>query len=129
MKKQEYVEMHIDEMKAVKRSWCGYLDMARNNLKHIKNIEETKENQWELQSLEMNYTFFIDQIDKIVAIYGFLINKAENCELEESVFLKAMKQVKLINKDLRIEVNKKSFKTLNLKYVEGLREANNIIGV
>lgn len=123
MKKEKYVEMNIDEMKAVKKSWCGYLDMARNNLKHIRCIEETKENRWELKSLEMNYTFFIDQIDKIVSIYGYLINKAEDCELHEEVFKKAMKYVQLINKDLHIEANKKSFKALNMKYVEGLREA------
>ena len=124
--KDDYVEMHIDEMKAVKRRWDGFLDMAQTNLDHIYCIEETKENRWELKSLEMDYTYFIDQIKKVIKIYRGLINKAEDCELDEEEFKKAMKKLQLIGKDLRIESSKKSFKTLNMKYIEGLREAKDI---
>lgn len=123
----KYVEMHVDEMKAVKDSWKRFLKMARNNLKHINNIEETKENRWELKSLEMSYTFFIDNIKQIISIYSELIDIAEYNELEEQDFLEAMKQVKLLNNDLHIEANKKSFKNLNIKYIESLRPAKNII--
>ena len=123
----KYVEMHIDEMKSVKDSWKRYFKMARNNLKHISCIEETRENRWDLKSLEMSYTFFIDQIKKIISIYSALINLAENDELEEEDFLGAMKAVKLLNNDLHIEANKKTFKSLNVKYIESLRPANNIV--
>ncbi len=119
----KYVEMHIDEMKAVKDSWKGYFKTARNNLKHLNCIEETKENRWELKSLEMSYTFFIDNIKKIISIYSALINLAENDELDEDNFLGAMKVVKHINNDLHIEANKKTFKQLNMKYIESLRTA------
>lgn len=122
----DYVEMPIDEMKAVKRSWNGFLEMAQTNLDHIYCIEETKENRWELKSLEMNYTYFIDQIKKVIKIYRGLINKAEDCELDEDDFKKAMKKLQLIGKDLRIEASKKSFKELNKKYIEGLRVAKDI---
>ena len=119
--------MHIDEMKSVKKSWKGYFKMAKNNLKHIQNIEETKENRWELKSLMMSYTYFIDQISKIVKIYSELISLAENCDLEESDFVDAMKVIQKLNIDLHIECNKKTFKTLNIKYIEGLRPATKII--
>ena len=124
----KYVEMHIDEMKSVKDSWKRYFKMARNNLKYISCIEETRENRWDLKSLEMSYTFFIDQIKKIISIYSALINLAENDELEEEDFLDAMKSVKLLNKDLHIEANKKTFKQLNMKYIESLRVAQKIVG-
>ena len=123
----KYVEMHIDEMKSVKDSWRRFFKMARNNLNHLKCIEETKENRWELKSLEMSYTFFIDQIKKIISIYSALINLAENDELEEEDFLDAMKAVKLLNNDLHVEANKKTFKQLNMKYIESLRVAQNIV--
>ncbi|MBO5954866.1 MAG: hypothetical protein J6Q13_02730 [Clostridia bacterium] len=122
----EYIEMHIDEMKSVKESWKCYFKMAKNNLKHIQNIEETKENRWELKSLTMSYTYFIDQISKIVKIYSELINLAEDCELEEKDFVDAMKVVQKLNNDLHIESNKKTFKSLNIKYIESLRPAKNI---
>ena len=122
----KYSEMHVDEMKAVKESWKRYFKMARNNLKHVQCIEETKENRWELKSLEMSYTYFIDQIKKIVSIYSALINVAEECELDEADFLKAMKAVQLINKDLHIEANKKNFKAFNIKYIEGIRPAKDL---
>lgn len=123
----KYVEMHIDEMKSVKDSWRRFFKMARNNLNHLKCIEETKENRWDLKSLEMSYTFFIDQIKKIISIYSALINLAENDELEEEDFLDAMKAIKLLNNDLHIEANKKTFKQLNMKYIESLRVAQNIV--
>ena len=91
-----------------------------------KNIEETKENRWELKSLEMSYTYFVDSIKKIISIYTALINLAEDCDLEEEDFLKAMQQIKLINNDLHIEANKKTFKALNIKYIESLRPAKNL---
>lgn len=122
----EYAEMHIDEMKSVKEAWKRYFKMARNNLNHLKGLEETKENRWELKSLEMSYTFFIDSIRKIVSIYTALINLAENSNLEEMDFLKAMQAVQLVNKNLHIELNKKNFKELNIKYIEGLRNAKNL---
>lgn len=123
---EKYVEMHIDEMKSVKDSWKRYFKMARNNLNHLKCIEETKENRWELKSLEMSYTFIIDQITKIVKIYSSLINLAEDCDLEEEEFLEAMIAVQIINKELHVEANKKTFKQLNMKYIESLRPARNI---
>ena len=122
----KYVEMHIDEMKSVKEAWKRYFKMARNNLNHLKCVEETKENRWELKSLEMSYTFFMDEIKKIISIYTALINLAEDCDLEESDFIDAMKAVQLVNKDLKKEYNKKSFKALNLKYVEGLRKSKDL---
>lgn len=129
MKKNiEYVEMHIDEMKAVKESWQNFLRMAKNNLRHLQCVEETKDNRWELKSLEMSYNFFIEQIKKIVSEYSQLINLGEDCDLEESDFVGAMKVIKRLNLELKREYAKKSFKELNIKYVEGLRESvvNNI---
>ena len=128
-KKYEYIEMNIDEMKSVKDSWKRYLKMAKNNLNHLKCIEETKENRWELKSLEMSYNFFIDQIKKIMSIYSELINMAEDCELDEEDFLDGMKAIQLINKDLHLEMSKKSFKQLNLKFIEGLRTAHDIASI
>lgn len=126
---EKYVEMHIDEMKSVKDAWKRYFKMARNNLNHLKCVEETKENRWDLKSLEMSYSFFMDQIKKIISIYSELISLAEDCELDESDFKDAMKAVKLINRDLHVEANKKSFKALNMKYIEGLRPAKNIVNI
>ncbi len=128
-KSPEYTEMYVDEMKQVKEAWKKHSKMARNNLNHIQCIEETKENRWELKSLEMSYTFFIDTIKKIISIYNELINLAEDCDLEEHDFLKAMKAVQLLNNDLHIESNKKTFKALNIKYIEGLRPAKDIVNV
>ena len=126
---EKYVEMHIDEMKSVKDSWKRYFKMARNNLNRLKSVEETKENRWELKALEMYYTYFMNRIREIISIYSELINLAEDCELEESDFLDAMKEVQLINKDLHIEANKKKFKEFNIKYIENLRPAKNITNV
>lgn len=126
---EKYIEMHIDEMKSVKDSWKRYFKMARNNLNRLKCVEETKENRWELKALEMYYTYFMNRIREIISIYSELINLAEDCELEESDFLDAMKEVQLINKDLHIEANKKKFKEFNIKYIENLRPAKNITNV
>lgn len=123
---EKYVEMHIDEMKSVKDAWKKYFKMARNNFNHLKCVEETKENRWDLKGLEISYSFIMEQIRKIISIYSNLINLAEDCDLEESDFLDAMKEVQLINKELRNESNKKTFKALNSKYIEGLRPAKDI---
>ena len=123
---ENYIEMHVDEMKKVKDAWKRYFKMARNNLKHVQCIEETKENRWELKSLEMSYSYFIDSIKKIISIYNSLIDLAEECDLEESDFLDAMKAVQLLNKDLHIEANKRTFKQLNIKYIESLRSAKTL---
>ena len=125
----DYVEMHVDEMKGVKDSWKRYFKMARNNFNHIKYIEETKENRWDLQALEMYYKFFMNRIKDIIEIYSQLIDLAENDELEEKDFIKSMKAVKLINKELHVEASKKTFKTLNMKYIEGLRPAKDIVSL
>jgi hypothetical protein len=116
--KEKYIEMYVDEMKSVKAKWKSYLTTAKANFNKLKTIEENKENRWELKSLEMSYKYFIAQIKNIVSVYSCLIDSAENCELEEDVFKDAMKAVQLINNDLHIEVNKKTFKQLNKKYIE-----------
>lgn len=105
----KYTEMYIDEMKAVKAKWKGYLREAKKNLSYLNNNEAS-------YALIMSYTYFLTQIKSIVNIYSSLINKAEDCNLEEEDFLKAMKTVKLINKGLHIEYNKKTFKQLNAIY-------------
>ena len=60
---------------------------------------------------------------KMVSIYGELIDLAEDCELEETDFIDAIKTLQSINNELKKEYNKKSFKELNNKYVHGIREA------
>ena len=125
----KYQEMHIDEMKQVKDSWKSHLKTFSYKLNHVKCVKETKENRWELKSLEMSYTFFLDEIRKIISIYSNLINLAEECDLGESDFVEAMKMVKLINNSLHVEANKKTFKALNMKYIEGLRPAKNIVNI
>ena len=129
MKKEEYVEMYIDDMKAAKESWQSWLRVAKRLLIRIQSIEETKTNRWELKSLEKSYGFFIDQMKKMVSIYGKLIDLAEDCELEESYFLDAMKELQRVNNDLKKEYNKKSFRQLNNEYVHGIKVAEVITSV
>lgn len=118
--------MTIDEMISAKESWKGFLKMAKNNLKRIRNIEETKENRWDLKSLEMSYTYFIDQMGKIVSLYSQLIILTQEDDMDEYTFEKVMLALQLINKNLHQECNKKSFKALNIKYIESLREARTL---
>lgn len=119
----KYIEMHIDDMKQAKMSWKKWLKTARGLLRKIQQIEETKANRWDLKSLEMSYSFFIDEMGKIVTVYSMLIDLAEDCELTQDDFLNAMKGVQLINNELRKEYNKKTFTELNNKYVHGIQEA------
>lgn len=123
---EKYVEMHIDEMKAVKESWQRFLKMARNNLRHVLSLKETKENRWELLSLEKHYDYCLDAIKKILAIYSELINLGEDCDLEENYFIKRIKEIQRIHKDLHKEFNNKKMKILEMKYIEGLRPAETI---
>lgn len=118
--KEKYVEMTLDEMKQVKEVWKGYFKTAKNNIKYIQTIEETKENRWELKTLEVEYSFFIDHIKKIVKIYAAMICDKESGDLEPEHFAMAMKVLQILNNELHEEFKKKSFKELNAKYIEGL---------
>lgn len=118
--------MTIDEMISAKESWKRFLKMAKNNLKRIRSIEENKENRWDLKSLEMSYNYFIDQMGKIVSLYSQLVILAQENDMDEYTFKKVMLALQLINKNLHQECNKKSFKALNIKYIESLREAKTL---
>lgn len=120
---EEYVEMYVDDMKSAKNGWQAWLRVAKRKLKEVQSIEETLANRWELKSLEMSYNFFVKQMRQIVAVYGELIDLAENCELSEEDFQLAMKALQLLNNDLRKEYEKKSFRELNNKYIEGIKVA------
>ena len=126
---EKYIEMHIDDMKSAKNGWQSWQSTAKRLLRKIQNTEETKSNRWELKSLEMSYTFFIKKIGEIISIYSKLINLAENCDLEEDYFLKTIKSVQRINKELKQEYNKKSFIELNNKHVHGIKEAEVITSI
>ena len=119
----KYQEMHIDEMKQVKDSWKSHLKTFSYKLNHVKCVKETKENRWELMQLEELYSFCIDYCKKIIAKYSNLIDLAENCDLEEHYFLKEMKEVQKLHETMRKELNKKSNKLLEIKYIESLRPA------
>ena len=124
MKKQNKVEMmSLEDMVSSQSSWKKWLNVARKNLNRVQQIEETKENRWELKCLEMYYTFFIDKMDMMVFIYGGMIDLAKQNELEQYVFDRVVKELKILNIELRKEYQKKTFKELNKKYVEGMREA------
>ena len=124
--KEKNVLMSVQEMIEVKDVWKKYSKEAKNILEDIKNIEQTKENCWELKSLEMSYSYFIDQIRKIVRIYSALIQLKEEDDLNKEEFLLAMKALQIANNDLKVEYNKKSFKTFNEKYVESLLQLKNV---
>ena len=85
---KDYVEMNIDEMKQVKETWQIHLKIFTRKLRNIANIPESKENRWELKQLEAHYSFCIESIKDIMAIYSNLINLAEDCDLDEDFFLK-----------------------------------------
>ena len=122
----EYKEMYVDEMKQVKKSWQAFLKMAKNNLNHVLSIEETKENRWELKSLEESYKLFIHGIKRIIKKYSELIDLGEMSELEEDYFLQVMEEIKIINNDLTKESESKNFRILNKKHIESLRKVDTI---
>ena len=124
MKKQNKVEMmSLEDMISSQSSWKKWINVARKILGRVQNIEETKENRWELKSLEASYNFFIDKMDMIVFLYGGMIDLKKEDELEQYVFDRVVKELKIINGELRKEKEKKLFKDLNNKYVHGIREA------
>ena len=118
-----YNEMYVDDMKAAKEGWQTWLRVSKTILKKIQNFNETKINRWDLKSLETYYKFFIKQIEKTISIYSELIDLAELCELEEQFFIKKIKELKAVGKELKKEYYCKSFKELNNKYVHGIQEA------
>ena len=113
---KDYVEMNIDEMKQVKETWQIHLKIFTRKLRNIANIPESKENRWELKQLEAHYSFCIESIKDIMAIYSNLINLAEDCDLDEDFFLKEIKKVQRIHKSLREENNKKTIQAVANKY-------------
>lgn len=117
----DYVEMNIDDMKSAKEGWQTWIRVAKRILKKIQNMEDG--NQWELMSLEKSYEFFINEMQKIVSIYSEMIDLAEFCDLEESQFIKKVKELKSIGKKLKSEHTRKTFNELNNKYVHGIKEA------
>ena len=119
--------MTVEEMISAKQAWKKYLTEAQSKLRVVQNIEETKENRWELKSLEMSYSYFVDQIRKIMKVYSILIKFAEQKDLDKEEFLAVMKTLQLANNDLKVEYNKKLFQELNEKYVEPLTEENEMI--
>ena len=118
--------MTVEEMISVKQAWKNYLTKAQSLHEMVKNIEETKENRWELLSLEKSYSYFVDQIRKIKNVYSILIRFAEQKDLNKEEFIVVMKTLQLANNDLKVEYNKKLFKELNAKYVEPLMQENNV---
>lgn len=126
---EKYIEMHIDDMKSAKNRWQTWQGDAKRLLRKIQNMEETKSNRWELKSLEMSYSFFIEKMGKIISTYSKLINLAENCDLEEDYFLKTIKLIQRIHKELKQEYYKKSFTELNNKYVHEIKEAEVITDI
>ena len=130
MKKQNKVEMmSLEDMISSQSSWKKWLNVARKILNRVQNIEETKENRWELKSLEAYYSFFVDKMDMIVFLYGGMINLAKEDNLEQYVFDRVIKELKIINGELRKEKEKKLFKELNNKYIHGIREAQIIVNM
>ena len=131
MKKQknEVEMMSLEDMISSQSTWKKWQGVAQNLLKRIQNMEETKENRWELKSLEAYYSFFIDKMDMIVFLYGGMINLAKEDNLEQYVFDRVIKELKIINGELRKEKEKKSFKELNNKYIHGIREAQIIVNM
>lgn len=122
-KKFEYVEMNVDEMKQVKETWKKYSKMIKTKMNHVKCIEVTTENRWDPLALEKHYEYALYTIKVIVKMYSELIDLGENCELTEDYFIKRIKEIQRIHNDLHKEFNKKSIKVLEVKYIEGLREA------
>lgn len=122
-----YVEMTIDEMKGVKDTWKLWGKMIMSARRKVQNIEETKENRWDLKALECILDFDFDITKKIVKIYSELINLGEDCELDEEYFIKQMKKAQRLHKELQVENKKASTKRLFSEYIDDLREAKNIV--
>ena len=129
MKKvQEYVEMNIDEMKEVKDTWKRNSKSIQRKLQQVEAIEETKQNRWDLVSLQKNYIFFLDTIKRIMGIYSELINLGEECELDEEYFIKRIKEVQRIHNDLHKEINRKEILALEAKYISN-HNANSAVNL
>ncbi len=125
----EYVEMNIDEMKEVKDAWKRNSKTIQRKLKQVECIEETKENRWDLLSLQKNYIYFLDTIKRIMGIYSELINLGEMDELDEDYFVKRIKEVQRIHNDLHKEINSKSIQVLEIKYISGSKQAQRIVNL
>ena len=115
MRRNNYVEMNIDEMKDVKETWQIHLKLFSRKLRKLRNIEETKANRCDIHQLEMSYTYCINTISDIITIYKELIDLAEMCELGEDYFLKKIKEVQRLHSNFRLEANKKNIKDLTFK--------------
>lgn len=127
MRRNNYVEMNIDEMKDVKETWQIHLKLYARKLRKLRNTEETKENRSDIHQLEMNYTFCINTISDIISIYKELIDLAEMCELGEDFFLKKIKEVQRLHANFRLEANKKSIKDIaNKLSIEELNKKLNL---
>ena len=125
----DYKEMNIDEMKQVKDTWQIHLKIFIKRLKHVQNIEETKENRWELVQLAESLKISIETIKKVIAIYSELINLGEACELDEDYFLDEMKEVQILHKGFKEECNKKSTKELMKKYPYNYHSSKPILNI
>ena len=124
---ENFVKMNIDEMKSAKEGWQTWLQVSKRLLKKIQNMDDV--NRWEIKSLEMSYNLFIDQMKKIVSIYGEMIDLAEFCDLEIKEFNDGMRKIRKANAELRKEYNRKTFRELNNKYIHGIKEAEVINGL
>lgn len=112
MRRNNYVEMNIDEMKQVKETWQIHLRLYIRKLRKLRNIEETKENMYDLHQLDMSYSYCINTISNIISIYKELIDLAEMCELGEDYFSKKIKEVQRLHSSFRLEANNKHIKDL-----------------
>ena len=109
-----YVEMNIDEMKKVKETLQIHLKNFTTKLNALNNIETS--NAYELKPLEMCYSYCIMAIKQIISVYRDLINRGEMDKLDESYFLKKMKEVQRVHTNLRLEYNKKIYQDLENRY-------------
>lgn len=116
MKKQKYIEMNIDEMKQVKETWQIHLKIYSRKLRRLKNIEETKENRNDIYQLSMSYSYCINILSEVISIYKELINLGEMNELDETYFLKKIKEVQRLHANFKIEASKKQIKDLTFKF-------------
>lgn len=112
--KNEYVEMNIDEMKNIKETWQIILKNFTSKLSSLNYIETN--NNFELIPLEVYYSHCIVSIKHIVHIYSDLINKGEMDELDEDYFLKKIKEIQRIHKNIQIESSNKTYKKLEQTY-------------
>jgi len=127
MKKQKYVEMNIDEMKKVKETWQIHLKIYARKLRRLKNIEETKANRNDIYQLNMSYSYCINILSEVISIYKELIDLGEMDELDETYFLKRIKEVQRLHSNFKLEANKKNIKDLTFKLnLEILTKKNNL---